>query len=195
MNAFPGVEIVELGEGNCLVRHGERIALIHPSAWVPLEALAALLAGRVSRGLTPKAVVTTTAVTVEPPSEPTAPRASAPTKVPNKRRRQAEAPPKRTWTRADAASTARARKLVEHQGYTLKRAAAAVEINYATLWAIAKREEWDVPKPGTSPAPTPAAPVEKAPRPAVRCPSCTRRTEVTPCRHCFEKVPALVVQG
>jgi pyruvate/2-oxoglutarate dehydrogenase complex dihydrolipoamide acyltransferase (E2) component len=194
MNDFPVTEVVEPGEGRCLVRHGERIALIHPSAWVPVEALATLLAARVSRGLTPKAKVTPPAVPVETPT-PKLNRATAPAKVAAKQRRQAGSPAKRSWTRADTASTARARKLVERQGFSLKRAAAAVEINYATLWAIAKREEWDVPKQGAAPTPSPAAPVEKAPRSTVRCQNCTRRTEVTPCRHCFEKVPELMRQG
>lgn len=88
----------------------------------------------------------------------------------------------------DAALVARAKKLVEQMGYSIARAAAAVQVPYGTIYGIAKRDGWDLSEKGPAEAP---APKKTQAKPEGRCQSCKRKTKGSPCQHCFERVPEL----
>jgi hypothetical protein len=177
MRVIP-VDLIRLDDATWWVRAGSRMMQIEESEWLttavdvaPVEVLKAEVPNAASPTVREKAPRK-----VKAPKAVKAPRAPAPAKVAAKLRREAGLPPKK--------------KLVEHQSYSIQRAAAAVEVPYGTLWQIAKREAWDVPKRGAATVPE-KVPTEKPPRTAVSCPNCRRRTETSPCRHCFERVPEL----
>jgi hypothetical protein len=208
MRVIP-VDLIQFDDATWWLRHGSRMMRVDETDWLTAgEAPAAhegdaTLHGRARKdrpsawAIESRKLERETAgappipVPVESPKGGKTPRTPTPAKVAAKLRREAGLPGKKKRVKPDEAKVARARKLVEHQGYTLKRAAAAVEMNYATLYGRATREGWDVPKRGTASVPEPKLPTEKSPRQAVRCPNCKRKTETSPCRHCFEKVPEL----
>jgi hypothetical protein len=191
MRVIP-VDLIRLDDATWWVRAGSRMMQIEESEWLttavdvaPVEVLKAEVPNAASPTVREKAPRK-----VKAPKAVKAPRAPAPAKVAAKLRREAGLPPKKKRVKPDEAKVARAKKLVEHQSYSIQRAAAAVEVPYGTLWQIAKREAWDVPKRGAATVPE-KVPTEKPPRTAVSCPNCRRRTETSPCRHCFERVPEL----